>query len=96
MSHPGGQNRWIVGGIALALLLWGLVLGLGAALEIRGDEEADWRKLVVVWAATACFLCFWGAALWVRSWRSGKASQATLSSQPELTESTPREEGGDE
>lgn len=53
-----------------ALVAWATLLGLGAYLEPSADRpQHDPRKMLIVVAAMAGFLAFWGVALWLRSWR---------------------------
>ncbi len=65
MSGTARQNRLILGGILLAVLIWGLVLAIGASLlgPLRG---------LVVFVSVTIFLSFWGLMLWVRGRRKSK------------------------
>jgi hypothetical protein len=66
------RKRWLPLGVLIgALVLWAGLLGLGAFLEPSADEPRhDVRKPLIVLAAMAAFLTFWGLALWIRSRRN--------------------------
>ena len=67
--EDGKANRRMLVAIYLALGIWGVLLGVGAYLELwRAVPNAggDARKFWIVIAATAGFLLFWAVALAVR------------------------------
>jgi len=69
MSDPHSSTPWLpLAILALALMIWGSLLALGAYLQVSADEPLrDARKAWVVLGCTASFLAFWGAALWFRA-----------------------------
>lgn len=70
MNDPNSADRnsrwWPLLAIAMALLIWGVLLALGAYWSPAGEHAGhDRRKLWVVAATTGGFLALWGAALWL-------------------------------
>jgi membrane protein DedA with SNARE-associated domain len=66
------RTKWLpLAILAGALLVWAGVFALGTYLQPGADQpHHDFRKPLIVMAAMACFLSFWGIALWLRSRRS--------------------------
>ena len=58
--------------LAAALVVWTILLALGAFLELGADQPRhDFRKPMFVLGSMAVFLSIWGLALWVRT-RGGR------------------------
>jgi membrane protein DedA with SNARE-associated domain len=59
--------------LAGALLIWAGLFAAGAYFEPSADRPRhDIRKPLVILAAMAAFLAFWGVALWWRNRRKGR------------------------
>ncbi len=72
MSTPqrSSSARPLLIAILSAVGVWGLVLAIGAGLEISEQQGAgDIRKFALVAGVTMAFLTFWGGLLWWRSRR---------------------------
>ncbi len=69
MNDPTSEvrnSRWPLVAIISALMLWGLLLALGAYWAPAGEQAGhDRRKLWVVTATTGGFLAMWALALWL-------------------------------
>lgn len=69
MNDPTSEvrnSRWPLVAIIVALVLWGLLLALGAYWSPSGENAGhDRRKLWVVAATTGGFLAMWALALWL-------------------------------
>ena len=73
-AHMAKVNKWLpVFVIATAVAIWGLLLAVGAYLDL-GDEqpERDARKFWIVLASVGAYLAFWGIALLVRARRQSR------------------------
>jgi membrane protein DedA with SNARE-associated domain len=56
--------------LAVALLVWAGLFAAGAYFEPSADKpHHDLRKPLIILAAMALFLVFWGLALWLRARR---------------------------
>ena len=67
LSTPQGQNRLFIGGIMLAVLVWGIFHAVGAF----GYNQSPWRAVMVL-VCTLGFLGFWLIMLSVRAGRAGR------------------------
>jgi protein-S-isoprenylcysteine O-methyltransferase Ste14 len=59
MSDRDRQNRLLIRAIMGGVLVWGLVLALGAALHSAGIWNFDPRRGLIVFACVLAFLGFW-------------------------------------
>jgi hypothetical protein len=65
------KNKWVpLVVLAAALIVWTILLALGAFLELGADQPRhDYRKPVYVLGSMGVFLSIWGLALWARTRR---------------------------
>lgn len=71
MTEDPKSVRWVLPGLGIALVLWGIVVAVGAYLGGVRFGYNPGRGLVVAGAVLA-FLALWGALLYVRGGRRGR------------------------
>jgi hypothetical protein len=70
MNDEQRKRRWMLVGLAVALLVWAALLALGAFLQIGANPpRRGLAKSLVLFGSMCVFLAFWGWALWLRSRR---------------------------